>query len=254
MDKMDDAQQKIGEAEIAYEVMGFNKGMAASNIATSNDEMVKLYAEFGNLLSNYCLMVILGGYSKRDLEYKGKVLRQIALETDGKLFRRISDDPAVAAGCTWRWLRTTGSIREVFRATGCFGGEVGGTDTYRLMADYIVQTGKVKQEMIDQGLVLDDGAPPFTQSFEHAHYGHGELLIRYFPNEANWAALMKFLDKANNIAVTQRFGVPGHVFADMQHDFYGPHVMNYHLWLRKIKKAFDPEGVSEGSHYITVKD
>jgi hypothetical protein len=29
--------------------------------------------------------------------------------------------------------------------------------------------------------------------------------------------------------------------------------MNYHLWLRKIKKAFDPEGVSEGSHYITAK-
>jgi len=52
----DEAQQKIGEAEIAYEVMGFNKGMAASNIATSNEEMVELYAEFSKLLSDYCLM------------------------------------------------------------------------------------------------------------------------------------------------------------------------------------------------------
>ena len=80
------------------------------------------------------------------------------------------------------------------------------------------------------------------------------LLIRYIPNEANWAGLMKFLDKANDIAVKQCFGVPGHVFADMQHDFYGPHVMNYHLWLRKIKNAFDPKGVSEGSHHITAKE
>ena len=59
--------------------------MAASNIATSNEEMLKLHAEFSKLLSDYCLMVILGGYSKRDLEYKRKVLRQIALETDGTL-------------------------------------------------------------------------------------------------------------------------------------------------------------------------
>ena len=50
MDRMDEAQQKIGEAEIAYELMGFNKGMAASNIATSNEEMLKLHAEFEQAL------------------------------------------------------------------------------------------------------------------------------------------------------------------------------------------------------------
>jgi hypothetical protein len=108
--------------------------------------------------------------------------------------------------------------------------------------------------MIDQDLIFNDGAPPFTQSLEHGHCGHAELLIRYLPNEANWAALMKFLDTANSIAITRHFGVPAHVFADSQHDLYGPHVMNYHTWLRKIKKTFDPQGVSEGSHHITVKD
>lgn len=254
LDKADEAQRKIGEAEIAYELMGFNKGMAASNIATSNEEMLKLHAEFSKLLSDYCLMVILGGYSKRDLEYKVKVLNQIVLETDGKLLTRISDDPAVAAACTWRWLRSTASIREVFRATGCFGGEVGGSDVFRLMTEYIIETAKIKQDLIDQGLVFNDGAPPFTQCLEHGHCGHAELLIRYLPNEANWAALMKFLDTANSIAINRHFGVPAHVFSDSQHDLYGPHVMNYHKWLRKIKKTFDPQGVSEGSHHITAKN
>jgi len=133
MDKMDEAQQKIGESEIAYELMGFNKGMAASNIATNNEEMLRLHADFSQLLSDYCLMVIIGGYSESDFEYKIKVLNQIAIETEGKSLDRISDNPETAAGCTWRWLRATGSIREVFRATGCFGGEVGGTDVFRLM-------------------------------------------------------------------------------------------------------------------------
>ena len=254
MDKMDEAQQKIGESEIAYELMGFNKGMAASNIATSNAEMLKLHAEFSKLLSDFCLMVIIGGYSKSDFAYKAKVLEQIARETEGTNLNKISDDPEVAAGCTWRWLRTTGSIREVFRATGCFGGEVGGTDVFRLMADYIVETGKAKQEMIDKKLIFNDGTPPFTQCIEHGHCGHGELLIRYIPNEGTWAGLMEFMGKANDIAIKEHFGVPGHVFGDVQHDIYGPHVMNYHLWLRKIKKAFDPQGVAEGSNHITSKE
>ena len=254
MDKMDEAQKKIGESEIAYELMGFNKGMAASNIATSNEEMVKLHTEFNKLLSDYCLMVIIGGYSENDFQYKAKVLNSVAAETGGTALSYLSDNPEVAAGCTWRWLRSTGSIREVFRATGCFGGEVGGTDVFRLMADYIVETGKVKQKMIDKGLVFNDGAPPFTQCIEHGHCGHGELLIRYIPNPATWASLMDFMGKANDIAIKRHFGVPGHVFSDAQHDVYGPHVMNYHHWLRKIKKAFDPKGASESSYHITVKD
>ena len=122
------------------------------------------------------------------------------------------------------------------------------------MADYIVEICKIKQELIDQSLIFDDGTPPFTQCIEHGHCGHGELLIRYFPNEANWPALVKFVDKANEIAIKQHFGVPGHVFSDMQHDTYGPHVMNYHLLSRKIKSAFDPKGVSEGSHHITARE
>jgi hypothetical protein len=29
---------------------------------------------------------------------------------------------------------------------------------------------------------------------------------------------------------------------------------DYHLWLRKIKKTFDPNGVSEPAMYISAKD
>ena len=53
---------------------------------------------------------------------------------------------------------------------------------FRLMADYISVSGKYKDELIKRGIVYNDGFSPFTQSFEHGHYGHGELLIRYMPN------------------------------------------------------------------------
>lgn len=253
-DHQDAAAQKIGEAEIAFELMGFNRGMAASNIATSNPEMLKLHKKFTTEMSDYCLMLVLGGYSANDLAYKVKTLNQIAVDCQGTSLKYLDDNPDIQAGCLWRWTRPTGSIREVFRATGCFAGEVGGTDVYRLMMDYIVETAKEKQHLIDQKLVFDDGSPPFVQAIEHGHYGHGELLIRYVPNNKNWPEIIDFVNKADNIAIDQHFGVPGHVFGDAEHDKYGPHVMNYHVWLRKLKKAFDPNGASEGTHHITVKE
>jgi glycolate oxidase len=255
MEKLDEAQRKIGESEIAMELMGFNAAMAASNLATSNEEMVKNFQNFSELVQGPCLMVIISGNSESDFDYKKKVLDQIMAETEARAIEELTSDEKVAGGCMWRWIHSTASIREVFRATGCFGGEVGGTDVFKVMADYIYKTGLLKGDLIKRGLVYDDGTSPFTQSFEHGHYGHGELLIRYLPNPVTFKALKReFMVGANEIAIRDHHGVPGHVFSDAQHNIYGPHVMNYHLWLRKIKKSFDPDGASEGSHYITAKE
>ncbi len=255
MDALDEAQRLVGESEIAFQLMGFNAAMAASNIATSNEEDVKMFQEFSKYVKGPSFMISLAGNSDRDFDYKMKILAQIIEKTGGQLIPHILDDPKVASGCLWRYIRSTGSIREVFRVSGCFGGEVGQTDVFRLMADYISVSGKNKVDLINRGLAYNDGFSPFTQSFEHGHYGHGELLIRYMPNPATFRTLtQEFIKQANETAIRDHFGVPGHVFGDTSHDLYGPHVSNYHIWLRRIKKAFDPNGVSEASHYITGKE
>ncbi len=255
MDQLDEAQRMIGESEIALELMGFNAAMASANMATSNEEDVKLFKEFNQYVQGPSFMIILAGNSAEDFDYKTKVLAQIITKTDGQSIPKLLDDPKVAGACLWRWIRSSASIREVFRASGCFGGEVGGTDSFRLMADYIYKTGQMKGELIKRGLVYDDHTIPFTQSFEHGHFGHGELLIRYMPNPITFNALInEFLVKANETAIQEHYGVPGHVFGDMAHDLYGPHCSNYHLWLRRIKKTLDPHGASEASHYITSKE
>jgi glycolate oxidase len=253
IDALDEAQRLVGESEIGFQLMGFNAAMASANIATSNEEDVKLFKEFSRYAQGPCFMISIAGNSARDFEYKTKVLAQIIEKTGGKLIPHIIDDPKIASACLWRYIRSTGSIREVFRVSGCFGGEVGQTDVFRLMTDYIAVSGKNKEELIKRGIVYNDGFSPFTQSFEHGHYGHGELLIRYMANPSVFKALtQEFLMQANETAIRDHFGVPGHVFGDSAHDMYGPHVSNYHLWLRRIKKAFDPNGASEATHYITA--
>jgi glycolate oxidase len=254
LEKLILAVQKIGESEIAYELMGFNAAMAASNMATSNEEDIRLFNEFRQMVQGPCFMIIIAGNSKNDFDYKTKVLELIVNETEGKSLKKMVEDPKVAGGCLWRWLRSTGSIRETFRASGTFGGEVGGTDVFPLMAEYINITARAKDDLIKRGLVYNDDTSPFTQSFEHGHYGHGELLIRYHPNPDTFRALTEeFMAQANDTAINQHFGVPAHVFGDSSHDLYGPNASNYHKWLREIKKTFDPNNASEGSYYISDK-
>jgi len=152
MDALDEAQQLVGESEIGYQLMGFNAAMAASNIATSNEEDVELMKEFSKHVKGPSFMISIAGNSDNDFDYKMKVLNQIIEKTGGELIPHILDDPKVASGCLWRYIRSTGSIREVFRVSGCFGGEVGQTDVFRLMADYISVSGKNKVDLINRGL------------------------------------------------------------------------------------------------------
>jgi glycolate oxidase len=251
--KLREAVRKVGESEIGFILMGFTTGMMASNIATDNNEDRKYLKQFEDLVQGPGFMLIIAGNSPNDFEYKKQVLQQIMDEYDGESLKPV-EDPENAGGFMWRFIRVTGSIREVDRATGVFGGEVGGTDVFPLMHHYILQSFAVKQRLIKEGRLLVDPAEPFVQPVEHGHQGHAELLIRYNPNypEAG-KAQMELGTFANKIAIDAHYGVPGHVFGDESHDAYGPYTSNYHLWLRKIKKTFDPGAASDSTHYITAK-
>jgi glycolate oxidase len=245
--------QKIGEAEIAFILMGFNTAMMASNIARDNEEDVRILKQYTDMVQGPGFMIIIAGNSPRDFKYKKAVLEKIAAQFGGMSLKPV-EDPENAGGFLWRFIRVTGSIRETCRATGVFGGEVGGTDVFELMSKFIEKGSKVKEGFIAKGLLLNDGTDPFVQLIEHGHCGHGELLIRYVPNNpAAVAASLEVFMAANRTAVEEHFGVPHHVWSDDIVNMYGPDTTNYSLWLRKVKKTFDPNAASEASHYITAE-
>lgn len=142
------------------------------------------------------------------------------------------------------------------RATGWGSGTVGGSDVFPLMTKYILHTSKLKQELIDQGLIMNDYTYPFIQSIEHGHTGHGEILIRYNPAGPEHIAKVRGMlsREANKATIEGKFGVPHHTYSDATHDLYGPHCHDYQKLIHKVKKNFDPAGLSEDSLYITAKD
>ena len=250
-----EAVRLVGEAEIGYTLMGFNAAMMASNIATDNQEDLDYLNKFSSQIQGPGFLLIIVANSARDFAYKKGTLEQIMAETDAMSLKDV-EDPVMGAGFAWRFIRITGSIRETSRATGWGGGTVGGTDVFPLMTKYILHTSDLKQKLIDKGLIMNDYIYPFIQSIEHGHTGHGEILIRYNPAGPDHIAQVQGMlsREANKTAIQGRFGVPHHTYNDALHDMYGPETCNYHLLMRRVKKNFDPNGLSEDSLYITAKD
>ena len=153
----------------------------------------------------------------------------------------------------WRFIRVTASIRETMRATGVFGGEVFGTDSYRVQRNAVQHSRADKKDLIDGDLVYPDNVDPFITSLEQGQLTHAEVLLRWTPAPDVAAGALEYVGKANASTVNSCHGLPHHLFGDGGHDFFGPHSTNYTHWLRSIKKSFDPNGVSEASNHITAK-
>ena len=248
---MIEAQRRIGESEIAFEVMGFNPAMLASNMATNNDEDFAYFEQFRKLVQGPGFQVILMGNSPGDFEYKKQVLQQIIDETGGKSLEQV-EDPKIAGAIMWRSIRITASIRECFRAGGPFSAALGGTHPFAEEVRYLEAVSKVKKDLISKGLLRDDGGTYLTWSHEHGHLGHAEMLLQFHPTPEAVKAVGDLMQKAVQIALDTKYGVPHHLSGTV-HDIIGPYASNYHLWQRKIKKTFDPNEVSEPSGYITGK-
>jgi len=253
---MVDAVLEIGEAEIAAELMCFNAAMMAANLATKNmEEETAIYKKMSSSVQGPGFMVLIAANSTGDFEYKKLVLDTIMEKYHGMPMAEV-DDPENQGGYIWRYYRETGSIKETGRVLSSpNAGMVGGGDCFPLMSYFIKSCSKLKKQLIDDGSLLDDGVSPFIQSIEHGHTGHGEVLARISLRVKDPVSVNRIINNGSNeISIKEHFGVPQHVWSDALHDLYGPNASNYHQWLRKVKKTFDPNSSSEAGNYIHAKE
>jgi hypothetical protein len=249
---------KIAESEIAFILMGFNISMITSNIATSNYEERELAKEYLHKVQGPGCVIIIAGNSPGDFEYKKEVLQQIVEAEKGKSLDLV-EDPRNAGGYIWRWTRPTGSIREVkFRAnpSGIGAGMLScSAEPYPLMYKYVGTMVMDKMNLIKRGLARLESADPFVlQLVENGHGGHGEFMVEGYDNPESRKAMETLSNKVIETGVNGCYGVPTSTWGDRLHDMFGPRASNYHLWLRKVKKTFDPNEASECSNYISGKE
>jgi glycolate oxidase len=259
IEEMCEAQRKIGESEIAFQLMGFNIAMIAANMATSNPEDMRLYAQFREKIQGRGFQVVLAGNSKADFEYKRRVLTQIMDECHGKALEPL-EDPRIGAGFIWRCIRVSASVRECFRMRGGKGqgGFVGGTYPFAKEVRMMEKLSRTKERLVREGVFRDDGggygAGYIAWSHELGHLGHGEILVNMMDESPkSVAGVNELFAEAYRLAKDTCYGVPGGALGDALHEMMGPYVSNYHLWMRKVKQAFDPNDLADSAHHISSR-
>jgi glycolate oxidase len=248
IEKLVEAEIKIGESEIAFELMGFCPSMVSSNITTSNEEDFATLESLTKEVQGPGFMVIIIGNFKEDFEYKKKVLEQIIKETNGKSLKAV-EDPAVESTLLFQCTRVSASIRETFRAGGMFSSIMVQGQRYDMHVKWLEEGAEMKRDLIKKGLVIADDGQQFGWAEEQGHLGHTEIFCRYNPYDAeSSAAVQDWLAKLAQRAIDGHFAVPSHTPAEK----IGRYISNYHVWFDKLKQAFDPNGIAENTGYSYV--
>jgi glycolate oxidase len=169
VEKMWQAEIKLGENEIAFELMGFNVSMVAANITTSNEEEEATFKRMSQEVQGPGFFIILAGNSAADFAYKKRVMEQIVQEADGKSLKSV-EDPRIEGILLCQCIRVSASIRETFRAGGAFSSipVMGQRD---LTIQWAIGAGKAKEPLIKKGLIVDDGGAFFGWGVEQGHLG-----------------------------------------------------------------------------------
>jgi glycolate oxidase len=245
VEKMWQAELKIGESEIAYELMGFNASMVAANITTSNEEEEETFNRLNKAVQGPGFFVIIAGNSPEDFEYKKRVLQQIISDADGKSLEPV-EDPRIEGILLCQCTRISASIRETFRNGGAFNSipVMGQRD---LTIKWAIGAGKAKEPLIEKNLIVDDGGAFFGWGVEHGHLGKTEIFCKFDPlNPEAKEAVEEWQKEQSKRALNERYFANTLTSdAEVEHEI-GPNLSNYHLWWRKLKEAIDPNGVTPG--------
>ena len=80
------------------------------------------------------------------------------------------------------------------------------------------------------------------------------VLVADPADPASGQASFALMQEATQACIEKSLGCPQTVMGDRGHDVFGPLMNNYHEWSRKLKKAFDPNGASESTNYISAEE
>jgi glycolate oxidase len=243
VEKMWQAELKLGENEIAYELMGFNVAMVAANITTCNEEDEKMFNRLSKEVQGPGFFVIIAGNSPEDFAFKKKALQKIIRDAGGKSLKTV-ENPEIEGILLCQCIRISASIRETFRPGGAFNSipVMGQRD---LTIKWAIGAGKAKEPLIKKGLIVDDGGAFFGWGVEQGHLGKTEIFCKYDPsNPVAKKAVEDWQQEQSERAFKERYFANTLYATEKTGNEIGPALSNYHIWWRKITKAIDPNGIT----------
>ena len=254
-DSFADAAYKIAEAEIGY-VMGrqLAPGLVPLVVARSAAEYAQLRQSgmVDEVMQEFkhAFLLVLAGSSLREIEYQEKALNEILAETGGWT-------PALTQTPEAQKMMFTMLIKVdrnglIFKLAGTFHTSFGAPTAWDAAVAGAKVGEEIKKKYIEKGVIVDDVADnAWGGPYEQGRFGHLEELFMYDPSDPESAkGAVEYVAETDKAVVQGSLGQPIGILPSQAAGVYGPACFNYQDWMRRIKKAFDPNIASDPSFYI----
>ncbi len=250
-DTLEQALYRFTEEEIGF-MVNYSSGMAIAAIfSRDRTDLIKKAAKYAMLRKPICLLIC--ARTKREFEFKQKIVAQIVEETKGK--DMTAKGKIVPRNqCYVEALRSMLGLH-AFLASGAFTSAFGGMDSIGVTITMARLNVPIKMEYIKKRQLADDGGEGiWLQSYEYGHYAHAEMPAMYDKlDPESKQGMLDYVMETNQLIFNRALNVPFSVDGDMMHDLWGPQTCNYNVWLRRLKEAFDPNNTSDSGFYISTK-
>lgn len=263
-EKLSEAIYKLNEEEIAYIIWSYSPFNLILGLSVSNNnyyDLWKMLEETGAIEENrYPLQIMITANSKKELEYKEKVLKEILDETGASDYL-----PAFVTQEMREFLFaefiTQYSHALIYRSTGEFGSSYGNYVTLDDNMKAAKSCHEVRSKYIKEGKLVDDGFENMWGGPEEQYtYGHNEGLFMPDPSdrESLRASRSYILESDEEVLKQKLMGsltIPMVVEpGPLMPKGMVPKLSNYLTWSKKIKDIFDPNHLSEGMPYLELED
>jgi glycolate oxidase len=246
-DQMVEATRRLSEAEIPLQ-LSHSLTMLSSAIATSNAEDLELLNRCRKEALGPGFVITIAGISAEELAYKKAVLEIIMQETGGVSMKSI-EDPKVWSAVFWHFIRTTTAIREAIRAGGFWFGNMAGYNYSAIKAKYSQTAGRLKDQMVKDGLVFEGDQGVIDLMLwpqENGHRGLAEIVFRFHPTPETYAGIENLKQQCFKIMFEEHqpgsYAPPRGIPAEK----IGLAYSNYPYWSTLLKKAIDPNNIQAG--------
>jgi len=198
------------------------------------------------------LVVLIAARTKYEFNYKQKVMEMLLDELNLKniIGTKYTPNSIFYAEALRSNLGLHGFI-----VTGGFQSAKGQCDTVKTCLRTTKKSIPLKKKYIKKGVIGNDfGEGVWMTSYESGHYFHVESITLFDQtDEESVKGMGEFMEDNYQFDLVKHLGAPFFVEGDRMHNMFGPYMMNYHKWLRKIKKAFDPNEIADSGFYISAK-
>ena len=253
-EKFGEAMNKIGSAGIAFALhKSGGPGTHGHCITGNNNEYYEKRLKGELEIPWISFSVVMVAANEDEHAWQVKVLDKILEETEGKIVPTGED-------MTWKKRDLLTMIKACFiprlalRPSGTFAVDgMIGMDTTGAMALGLIVDEKHRNKWVEKGIIVDDGTlNNWAITYEGSHFALFECGYQFSSIDSDSIkGYNEMMAEGFDLCYKTPFNLSWAVFGEAEMPRIGPACNNHHLWMKKIKKAFDPNTVSDPSMYIS---